>query len=98
MSQVLQCTQFEALIFRRFSILLDHFVDGGGAKILAGISILGNACEAAGLVFEDALKVLQDCSHHAAINANSGAGRRRSERAAQVHDHVGYFICRRKSF
>ena len=44
MSQVLQCTQFAALIFSfRPVALFRHFIDCGRAKILAGVSVLFHA-------------------------------------------------------
>ena len=44
MSQVLQWTQLAALIFSfRAPLVLRHFVDRGGTKILAGIAVFDDA-------------------------------------------------------
>ena len=54
MSQVLQWTQFAALIFNfgaPFSV--DHFVDGRGTEILAGIAVFADAAVAANVRLED---------------------------------------------
>ncbi len=54
MSQVLQWTQFAALIFSFGPPLSSHhFVDGGGAKILAGVAVFADAAVAANIRFEN---------------------------------------------